>query len=381
MTAMYCSCQRNGERESDTHQADRTCRRMERALDRQDPEPAHRRRGREVDRRRAQAEQRQREGVRGLREHLRRQRQLLQEGRRAHAHAVDVVALLFERGGRVHEAVVDVDQRDRQGIVASAQLEGLEVQACVAHLLDQHAGVAVAGLAAPDGACQRREAAYPQLSVLDEGLAQAACGRSDHQRRCAIDAEPFGQRRHHQRQQIEAHERDLRLLDRFRPGREQIGVRQRGEQVAVIAPLLALAPLQHRRVVRRIPVQLAQPALDQRCAFPAAGMRQQFGAVIFFDRVDQRLDRQPAIGRECRTEAPQAVLVAGEGFATDQPFAAPASECRLASADAEQQPFADRHVRRPPGERPSGSGGLVRLPSVSGEGSSQLQFAKDVVYR
>ncbi len=83
----------------------------------------------------------------------------------------------------------------------------------------------------------------------------------------------------------------LRREQELQPRAEDLGIGQCREQVAIVAPLVALALLQLGAVERRAAVELLQLAVQHLAPVAAAGVRQRLEAVVLVDRVGHQVHR------------------------------------------------------------------------------------------
>ena len=125
--------------------------------------------------------------------------------------------------------------------------------------------------------------------------------------------------------------------DRLQPLGDEIGIGQRGQQEAVIAPLARIASQKPGGRVRRIPVVLLELAPHHVGAIAARGVRQHLEPVVLLDRVDDEVDRDITELAEVLPEAGEAVLIVVEAPAIGDLPAAPVGHGGALYGDADEE--------------------------------------------
>ncbi len=149
-----------------------------------------------------------------------------------------------------------VEENHAHRFVKGCCAQGMQVEPGIGYFVDEGAALHVrAGVTTA-------QSAQPECAVAEKSEPDAGGMCGDQQQVVGLAAEDGQDAGGHHRQQKNAADRQFVLDQHVEPGRDDVGVGQRGKQETVIAALAVVAADQRGRTVWRVAVVLAQLAFD-----------------------------------------------------------------------------------------------------------------------
>ena len=192
----------------------------------------------------------------------------------------DAMTTLVETGNDRRQGVVVIQKHHRQRFIQCVKIQRRQIHARVDQLGLQH--VRRFGSVRGNRTSQPADAKF---TALVEGEAQAGVLRYSQQHARCGDIEPRQQAAAQHGRKIHTRHRTIRLGKLRQPRINQRRIGQRGEQIAIITPLVRGALAMHGAHKARAAIILAHLAIEQRRAIAAARMRQRIETVVFLHRV------------------------------------------------------------------------------------------------
>ena len=157
------------------------------------------------------------------------------------------------------------------------------------------------------------EACEAQPPLLDVALAQARLIGAHEQHPGIARAERGGERRSDERRGVHAGEARAGLFQRVEPLRELLGVGERGQQHALVAPLRREHRAEReRRRKARVAIALGEPPREQRFAVRAAQMWNLLFVKILAGKVGEHGEERPLRAAQVFAKRVEAGLVGAE---------------------------------------------------------------------
>ena len=182
-----------------------------------------------------------------------------------------------------------------------------------------------------------RQPAQPELAVEEESEPQSRGVLRHEEEVGCLHVELLEQPRADHRQQVDPGQRHPARGHHLLPARDQIGIGESREQVAVVAPLAGLAAERCRGHVRRVAIMLPELAAHHVRAVAAERMRQGLEAIILLDGIHHDVRGKVGQPVEVFLEVCLATFVVGEGQAFGDLAAAPVRRGHGRSRDADEE--------------------------------------------